>query len=57
MEMTQVPSDRQLLESYYAGDDEAMDALYRRHNRGLFVCAARILRNSDDAMEMAQEAV
>jgi len=56
METTQVPSDRQLLESYYAGDDGAMDALYTRYNRSLFVCAARILRNSDEAMEMTHDA-
>jgi RNA polymerase sigma-70 factor (ECF subfamily) len=56
METTQVPSDRQLLESYYAGNDGAMDVLYRRHHQSLIVFAARFLRNAEEAKEMAQEA-
>jgi RNA polymerase sigma-70 factor (ECF subfamily) len=49
-------SDRELLARCRAGDEEAFDALVRRHQQRAFNVAVQLLRNHEDATEVAQDA-
>jgi len=49
-------SDDRLVERARGGDLEAMDALVSRHHAAVYRVALRILRNEDDASDVAQEA-
>jgi RNA polymerase sigma-70 factor (ECF subfamily) len=49
-------SDRDLLARCRAGDEEAFDALVRRHQQRAFNVAVQLLRNHEDATEVAQDA-
>lgn len=49
-------SDRELLERCRAGDEKAFDDLVLRHQRRAFNVAFQVLRNHEDAAEVAQDA-
>ena len=49
-------SDEKLVERARSGDLRAMDALVSRHHAAVFRVALGILRNEDDASDVAQEA-
>ena len=49
-------SDQNLLERCRAGDESAFDALVRRHQQRAFNVAYQLLRNREDATEVAQDA-
>ena len=48
--------DRALVERAARGDRESFDALVRRHQDRIFNVAYQIVRNRDDALDVAQEA-
>jgi RNA polymerase sigma-70 factor (ECF subfamily) len=50
------PSDQKLLERCRAGDEDAFDDLVRRHQQRAFNVAFQILRDREDATEVAQDA-
>jgi RNA polymerase sigma-70 factor (ECF subfamily) len=49
-------SDHELLERCRAGDEEAFDDLVRRHQQRAFNVAFQVLRDREDATEVAQDA-
>src|SRR5882757_3437936 len=49
-------SDRELVASCQAGDEAAFDALVRRHQQRAFNVAYQLLRDREDATEVAQDA-
>ena len=49
------PSDAALVERVRAGDEAAVRALVRRHNRRLFRAARGILRDDAEAEDVVQE--
>jgi RNA polymerase sigma-70 factor (ECF subfamily) len=49
-------SDQELLERCRAGDEEAFDELVRRHQQRAFNVAFQVLRDREDATEVAQDA-
>jgi RNA polymerase sigma-70 factor (ECF subfamily) len=49
-------SDRELVARCQAGDEEAFDQLVLRHQRRAFNVAYQLLRNHEDAAEVAQDA-
>ena len=49
-------SDQKLLERCRAGDESAFDALLLRHQQRAFNVAYQLLRNHEDAAEVAQDA-
>jgi RNA polymerase sigma-70 factor (ECF subfamily) len=49
-------SDRELVASCQTGDEEAFDALIRRHQQRAFNVAYQLLRDREDATEVAQDA-
>jgi RNA polymerase sigma-70 factor, ECF subfamily len=50
------PSDGQLVQITLAGDRKAFDALIRRHQRQAVAVSYRLLGNTQDAMEVTQDA-
>lgn len=48
-------TDRDLVAEARAGSTTAFDALYRRHLDPVYACAARILRNAEEAEEIVQD--
>jgi RNA polymerase sigma-70 factor (ECF subfamily) len=49
-------SDQELLERCRVGDEEAFDELVRRHQQRAFNVAFQVLRDREDATEVAQDA-
>ena len=49
-------SDHELLDRCRAGDEEAFDDLVRRHQQRAFNVAFQVLRDQEDAAEVAQDA-
>jgi len=49
-------SDQELLERCRTGDETAFDALVRRHQQRAFHVAFQVLRDAEDAAEVAQDA-
>lgn len=49
-------SDRELVARCQSGEDAAFDALVRRHQQRAFNVAHQLLRNREDATEVAQDA-
>ncbi|HUJ71290.1 MAG TPA: sigma-70 family RNA polymerase sigma factor [Verrucomicrobiae bacterium] len=49
-------SDQELVERYRAGDESAFDDLVLRHQQRAFNVAYQLLRNPEDATEVAQDA-
>mgnify|MGYP003341319857 CR=1 FL=1 len=50
-------SDRTLLDQHIAGDGEAFEALFLRHQDKLWAAAIRVTRNPEDASDALQEAM
>lgn len=48
-------SDRELIERYREGDEEAFEAFYRRHRNPVFVYLLAHVRNRETADELLQE--
>jgi RNA polymerase sigma-70 factor (ECF subfamily) len=55
VEQTGTISDRDLVARCQAGDDAAFDALVRQHQQRAVNVAYQLLRNREDAMEVAQD--
>ncbi len=55
-EPTETPADGDLVARAKGGDLEAFEALVRRHRDGAWRVARQIVRNRDDALDVAQEA-
>jgi len=50
-------SDSELVERAQAGDEDALDEVVRRHRQSAYVFALQLLRNRDDALDAAQDAL
>lgn len=50
------PSDMELVRRFQEGDERAFDALVRRHQQRAFNIAFGLLRQREDALEVAQDA-
>lgn len=57
METNQNPTDSELLDRFYAGDEMGYQALYLRYRRPLALWARRILGNRDEVEDVAQDAL
>lgn len=53
---TEVEDDLSLVRRFCAGQEEAFDELVRRHQQRVFNIAFQVLRNYEDANEIAQDA-
>lgn len=51
-----VPSDRELVERYVAGDTRAFDQIVTRYERRLFAVAVRMCGDGEDARDVVQNA-
>src|SRR5512145_3105576 len=52
---TQPLSDEGLVKSALGGNEDAFSLLYERYRRSIYAAAYRIIKNSDDAQDAAQE--
>ncbi len=53
---TDEPTDRELVMNYQRGDEKAFNALVERHQQRAFNIAFGLLREREDALEVAQDA-